>query len=264
MDLGLKERVAIVGGSSRGMGRAGALTLAREGAFVTISGRNEADLRKAEIDIAKTSSQHHVLAVPADLTKVEDIKRVVRGTFNRFGRIDIAVINTGGIPTQAAEELEDDEWGEALEHAFLSVVRMTKEVVPYMIQQQWGRIINRLSIPMKLPVRAREVLTSSRMAIVGYSRELSTELAKHNITVNNVLPGTFETEAALAFYREHAKEQGRSAEEVIKETTKAIPMERLGNPNELGDLIAFLASERASYITGASFPVDGGAFQVRL
>ena len=138
MDLGLRERVAIIGGSSRGMGRAGALALAREGAFVTISGRNEADLRKAEIEIAKTSSQHHVLAVPADLTKVDDIKRVVRGTFNRFGRIDIAVINTGGIPTQSAEELDDQEWGDALEHAFLSVVRMTKEVVPYMIQQQWS------------------------------------------------------------------------------------------------------------------------------
>ena len=261
MDLGLKERVAIVGGGSRGMGKAAALALARAGADVAICARNEAELRKAEIDIARATSQHQLLAIPADLSNVEDIKRVVRGAFNRFGRIDISINNIGGPPAGRPSELEDSEWAEALEQNFLSVVRMSREVIPYMKQQQWGRIINRLSISVKQPMNGLVLATSSRMAVMGYAKMLATELAPFNITVNSILPAHILTESLTSSYEAQANGQGRSPEEIIKEVSKTIPMGRLGKPEEVGDLIAFLASERASFITGASIPLDGGALQ---
>ena len=264
MDLGLRDRVAIVGGSSKGIGRAIALALAREGASVTICARNETELRKTEMEIARTSSQHHVLAIPADLAHTEDIKRAVRGTFNRFGRIDISVNNLGGPPPGRPSELEDEEWQEDLEQHFLSVVRMCREVVPYMKQQQWGRIINRLSMTTQPPRHGPGASVSSRMAVAGYARMLALELAPFNITVNNLLPGPILTDRLTAVYEKEATEQNRPTEEIVMDTTKAIPMGRLGKPEEVGDLIAFLASERASYITGASIPLDGGATQIPL
>ena len=264
MDLGLTERVAIVGGSSKGMGRATALALATGGASVAICARHEGDLRKTEIDIARASTQHHVLAIPADLSHVDDIKRVVRSTFNRFGRIDILVNNVGGPAFRRPSEVEDEEWEEALEQNFLSVVRMCREVIPFMKQGQWGRIINRLSISVRQPLNGRVLSASTRLAAVGYSKLLATELAPFNITVNNVLVGHIHTERFTSYYEAQAEERGRSAQELLKEVTEAIPMGRLGNPEEVGDLIAFLASERASYITGASIPLDGGELKATL
>ena len=264
MDLGLRDRVAIVGGSSKGMGRAAALALAKEGASVAICARNEGELRKAEIDIARVSTQHHVLAIPADLSRSEDIKRVVRSTFNRFGRIDITINNVGTSPLGRPSELEDDEWDGALEQNFLSVVRMSREVVPYMKQQQWGRIINRLSISVKEPINGMALSTSSRLAVVGYSKMLATELASFNITVNNVLAGYIFTDQLAAYYEDQSEELGRPSEELVKDVIKAIPMGRLGKPEDVGNLIAFLASERTAYMTGENVVLDGGALQATL
>ena len=264
MDFGLRDRVAIVGGSSRGMGRATALALAREGASVTICARNETELRKTEIDIARAGSQQHVLAIPADLARAEDIRRAVRGTFNRFGRIDISVNNVGGPPAGRPSEIDDEEWQEDLEQHYLGVVRMCREVVPYMKQQQWGRIINRLPMVAQPPRHGPAASTSSRMAVAGYARMLASELAPFNITVNNILPGSILTDSLTSGYEEQAKEQNRPAQEIVMDATKNIPMGRLGKADEIGDLIAFLASERASYITGASIPLDGGATQIPL
>ena len=264
MDLGLRERAAIVGGSSRGMGKATALALAREGASVTICARDESDLRKTEMEIARISSQQHVLAVPADLSQPDEIKRVVRNTFNRFGRIDILVANLGGPPLGRPSELDDASWSAALEASFLSVVRMCREVIPFMKQQQWGRIINMLSTAVKQPIDGLVLSTSSRLAVVGYAKMLASELASYNITVNNVLPGSILTDRLSSLHEARAKELGSDTEKVVKEATDKIPMRRLGKPEEMGDLIAFLASERASYITGASIALDGGAIQATL
>ena len=261
MELGLEERVAIVGGSSKGMGLAAALALARGGASVTICARNEADLRKAELDIARVGSQHHVLAIPADLSRIEDIRRVVRSTFNRFGRIDIAINNVAGSPSGRPSELGDESWDEALDQNFFSVVRMSREVIPYMKQQQWGRIVNRLSMSAKQPVDGMVLSTASRLAAVGYSKMLATELAPFNITVNNVLSGYVLTDRLASQFEAQAQGQSRSTEDVINGVTEKIPMGRLGKPEEMGDLIAFLASDRASYITGANISLDGGALQ---
>ena len=264
MDLGLEDRVAVVGSSSSGVGKAVAVSLARGGASVTICGRDEAELRKTEIEIARASTQHHVLAILADLTRMEDIKRVVRGTFNRFGRIDIAVNNMGDSPSGLPSELGDESWETAVEEVFLSVVRMSREVIPYMKQQQWGRIVNRLSLSARAPINGSVLSTSSQMAVVGYAKMLATELANFNITVNNVLPGYILTDGMTSFYEEKAKEQGRSGDDALKDLSRSIPMSRLGKPEEVGDLIAFLASERASYMTGASIPLDGGVLQSTL
>jgi 3-oxoacyl-[acyl-carrier protein] reductase len=259
MDLGLKERVAIVGGSSKGMGKATALALAREGAFVTICARTEADLRKAEMEIARAATQQHVLAIPGDLSRPETIRKVVRDTYNRFERIDIVVNNIGGPPPGKPSEMEDEAWNAAMEQNFLSAVRMSREVIPYMKQQRWGRIINLLSNAVRQPVLDLVLSTASRLAVVGYAKMLSNELARFNITVNNALPGQVMTDRMTTLYQAMAEDQNRSIEDLIKEATQKIPMRRLGRPEEMGDLIAFLASERASYITGQSVSLDGGA-----
>ena len=264
MDLGFRERVAIVGGSSKGVGRAIALALAKEGASVTICSRDEGELRQAEIEIARSSTQHHVLAIPADLSRDDDIKRVVRSTFNRFGRIDIAVNNVGIPPVGRPSELGDGEWEEALERNFFSVVRMSRQVVPYMKQQHWGRIVNRLSILVTKPSEGMGLSASSPMGVVGYARMLATELAPFNITVNNVLAGYIQTDQLSSFYRHRARETGGSAEEMMREAARLVPMGRLGRPEDVGDVVAFLASERAGYITGENVVLDGGAVKATL
>ena len=259
MDLGLRDRVAIVGGSSKGMGKATAVALAREGALVTICARTESELRKVEMEIARLASQRHVMAIPADLSKPENIKMVVRDTFNRFERIDVVVNNIGGPPPGRPSEIKDDAWHNALEQNFMSAMRMSREVIPYMKQQRWGRIINLLSNAVREPVLNLVLSTSSRLAVVGFSKMLSNELANFNITVNNVHPGQVMTGRMTSLYGAMAEGSDRSAEELMRAAAHQIPMRRLGRPEEMGDLIAFLASERAGYITGQNISLDGGA-----
>ncbi len=196
MDLGLKDRVAVVGGSSRGLGRAIAVSFAREGASVTISARTEADLRRTEIELARIGSQHHVLAIPADLSVARDIRRVVRDTFNRFGQIGILVtqVRYGYGPTGRPSELTDETILASFEESFLSVIRMTREVVPYMKQQRWGRIIHLLPIRPKHLTEGAALSATSQMALVSYSKMLAKELAPFNITVNSLLSGPVQTE----------------------------------------------------------------------
>ena len=259
MDLGLKERVAIIGGSSKGLGKAIATSLAKEGTYVTICARTESELRKAEMEIARSATQQHVLAIPADLSQIDDIKRVLRDTYNRFERLDIVVNNTGGPPAFKPSELEDSQWYEALEQNFLSAVRMSKEVIPLMKQQRWGRIINLLSNVVKQPDLDLVLSTSTRLGVVGFAKMLSQELGRFNITVNNVLPGLIMTDRITSLFESKAQAQNSDAEELLRGITQSIPARRLGRPEEIGDLVAFVASERASYLSGQSLSLDGGA-----
>ncbi len=258
MDLGLLDRVAIVGNSSQGIGRETALCLAREGVNLTIVSDHEDELRQTERDISRVSSQHKVLAIPGEMLSSADVRRVVRGTHNRFGRIDILVNSIGQQPTKAPSLMDDQEWEEALQRNFLSVVRMCREVMPYMQQQQWGRIINPLSAPVGRSFKGRVVSISNPIALLGYSKMLAVELGAFNITVNSVLAGVIDTEPLTSFYEAAANDQGTSLSEIVKSD---IPMHRMGKPGEMADLITFLASERSSYITGTTVPVDGGAVQ---
>ncbi|MFQ6030447.1 MAG: SDR family oxidoreductase [Dehalococcoidia bacterium] len=261
MDLGLKERVAIVGGSSRGIGRAIAIAFAKEGASVTICARHEEGLRRTEIELARISSQHHVLAIPADLSAPRDIRRVVRDTFNRFDQIGILVTHVGNLSVGTASEFEDEEITEAMDRNFYSAVRLSREVIPYMRQQHWGRIINLLSMPAQQATDGMALSAASQLAMVGYFKMLANELAPFNITVNNVVSGSIHTEAMASILETQAQEHGRTPEELVKETAAAIPMRRMGKPEEVGDLVAFLASERSGYLTGTSVVVDGGLLQ---
>ena len=261
MDLGLRQRVAIVGGSSRGIGRAIALAFAREGASVTICARNEAALRRTELELARISSQHHVLAIPADLGVPRDIRRVVRDTFNRFDQIGILVTHVGLSPTGPVLELEDEDITAAFERNLFSAVRLTREVIPHMKQQHWGRIINLLSNSSHQVMEGMALATTSQLSVVGYFKALANELAPFNITVNNLVTGPMDTESFKSQLAAQAEERGGTPEELQKRTVSEIPMKRLGKPEEVGDLVAFMASERAGYLTGTSIVMDGGALQ---
>ncbi len=257
MDLGLKDRVAIVGGSSRGLGLAIASAFAREGASVTISARTETDLRHAEIELAHLGSQQHVLAIPADLSVARDIRRVVRDTFNRFGQVGILVTHVADRPIGPISEFDDETIMTSLESSLLNSVRIAREVIPYMKQQHWGRIIH------LLPHWGNhsDLSSTGQLALVGHSKTLANELASFDITVNNVICGPIQTDYLTSALEGQALEQGREMDELVNEAAAAIPMRRLGKPDEVADVVAFLASSRAAYLTGANVFVDGGAHQ---
>ena len=261
MDLGLKGRVAIVGGSSRGIGRAIALAFAQEGASVAICGRTEADLRRTEIELARVGSQHHVLAIPADLSVARDIRRVVRDTVNRFGRIGILVTRLGHPEAGQPSEFSDDVIAGAMDQNFMGPIRLAREVVPYMKQQRWGRIINLLPTQMQYGIDDQALTVSSELALLGYSKMLSNELAPFNITVNSVITGPVKTEFSAAGLESQTQKTDRPSEESTKETAGQIPMGRLGKPEEIGSLVAFLGSDRSAYMTGSKVVIDGGRLQ---
>ena len=261
MDLGLKDRVAIVGGSSRGMGRAIALAFAQEGANVAISARTEADLRRTEIELARVGSQQHVLAIPADLSVARDIRRVVRDTFNRFNQVGILVTHMGFGPPGRPSEFNDETIMTALEENFLSAVRFTREVIPYMKQQRWGRIVHLLPSLGRRSANGTALSNTSQLALMGYSKALANELAPFNITVNHLVSGPVETDFLTSSVESEAQESGTDFDALMRDTVTSIPMGRLGKPEEVGDLVAFLASDRASFLTGASVVLDGGMRQ---
>ena len=261
MDLGLKDRVAIVGGSSRGLGRAIATAFAQEGANVAISARTEADLRRTELDLARVGSQQHVLATPADLSVARDIRRVVRDTFNRFGQINILVTHMGYGPPGRPSEFNDETIMTALEENFLSSIRFAREVIPYMKQQRWGRIVHLLPDINRAAGRGRALSTTSQLALMGYSKSLANELAPFNITVNNLVSGPVETDFLTSSVENEAQESGKDFDILMRDTVTSVPMGRLGKPEEVGDLVSFIASDRASFLTGTSVVLDGGMRQ---
>jgi 3-oxoacyl-[acyl-carrier protein] reductase len=257
VDLGLHGKVALVGASSKGLGKASALALAREGARVTICARHGAQLEAAADEIRRETDSE-VLAVPADLTRAEDIHGVVAATFERFGGVDVLVNNSGGPPLGRFPDLADDDWRQAFEVVTLSFVRFVREVVPYMHEKRWGRIIGIQSTAVKQPVENIDLSNGIRPGIAGLMKAIMPDLAKDGITINLVLPGTFLTSRILGRLPGGTEEIDKAIEAQIAAT---IPMGRLGRPIELGHLVAFLASEQAAYITGAVYQIDGGSIK---
>jgi 3-oxoacyl-[acyl-carrier protein] reductase len=258
MDLGLREKVALVLAASKGLGRASAAALAAEGAAVTIGARNRQVLEETAQEIQQESGSR-VLAVPTDVTREEDIEGIVAATVRAFGHIDILVNNAGGPPLGTFETVGDAQWQLAFELNLLSAVRLVRLVLPHMRQRGSGRIINIVSTSVKQPIDSLILSNAIRMAIVGLAKSLSLELAPDKITVNNVCPGRFLTDRlrqGRAFKEQMA--QGKSEAEVIRSIAQDIPMGRTGKPEELAALVAFLASEQAGYITGTTIQVDGG------
>ena len=257
MDLGLKDKVALVAAGSRGLGRAVAEELAAEGASLVLCAREAQTLSETTAAIADTYSAH-VLAVPADVTVIDDIKRVVDSGNERFGRIDILVTNAGGPPAGRFDQLTRDQWERAIKLTLLSAVELAREVLPGMRNRRWGRILNITSIAVKQPVENLLLSNSLRAGLTGFARTLANEVAAEGITVNNILPGYTRTERLEELAQMMAEKQGISAAEFRGKWEKEIPMGRLGEPREFAALAAFLVSERASYITGTSIQVDGG------
>jgi len=257
MELGLKNKVALVAAGSRGLGRAVAEELAAEGASLLLCARDAQTLTETAAAIAEKSGAH-VLAVPADVTVTDDIKRLVAAGIERFGQIDILVTNAGGPPAGTFDKLTRAQWDEAIKLTLLSAVELARQVLPGMKERRWGRIINITSIAVKQPVDGLLLSNSLRAGLTGFARTLANEVAPEGITVNNVMPGYTRTERLEELVEFMAEKQGISVDEFRGTWEKEIPMGRLGEPRELAATIAFLASERASYITGTSIQVDGG------
>ena len=260
MDLGLKNKVAVVAAASKGLGRAVALELAREGARVAICSRNRDQLRQtAEFIHGETGAEVYYEQV--DVSRGDEVRTFVTNTANRFSEIHVLVTNAGGPPAGLFVSLRPQDWLHAFHLNLMSVVRLCSEVVPYMQRNRWGRIINVTSISVKQPLDGLMLSNSIRAAVVGFAKTLSNEVARYNILVNNVCPGYTRTERVEELSASMAERKGVSKDRIVAAWEQSIPMARLGEPEEFAALVAFLASERASYITGTTIPVDGGAIK---
>ena len=257
MELGLKGRVALVAAARTGLGRAIAHELAAEGAAVAMCARGKDALENARAEIADSTGAD-VIAIAGDVSRPGDVDRIVRETIERFGRIDILVTNAGGPPSGKFESLTPEMWQQAVDLTLMSVINLARAVVPGMKERKWGRVINVTSIAVKQPVDGLMLSNSLRSAVTGFARTLANEVAPLGITVNNILPGYTRTERVEQLSDAAAKREGITREAAVGKWEAEIPMQRLGEPLEFAALAAFLASERASYITGTSISVDGG------
>ncbi len=260
MNLGLKGKVALVTGASQGLGKAVAMGLAQEGARVAICARGLERLQGTAREIeAATGSQ--VLAVQADVTRPVDIKRLVETTVQHFGRIDILVTNAGGPPSARFVDLSHEAWQKAIDLTLMSVVHLCYKVVPYMQKQGGGRIITMTSISVKQPLDGLVLSNSLRAGVIGLTKTLSNELAKDNILVNSVCPGWTRTQRVVELFEAAARRKGTTPQDEEAAVVSQIPLGRMGQPEEIADLVVFLASERASFITGAAIHIDGGFYK---
>jgi 3-oxoacyl-[acyl-carrier protein] reductase len=257
MDLGLRNKVAIVCASSRGLGKAVALGLAEEGVNLTICARGDEELQRTDEEI-RSKSNVQVLAIQGDVAKPADIRKIVTETLNKFLTIHILVNNAGGPPLGNFMDFTPDDWQKALELNLLSTINFIREVIPVMRKQNWGRVINITSVAVKQPIEGLILSNTARAGIVGLTKTLSNEFARENILFNNVCPGRILTDRILELARARADKTGMSIEDVFTSMENDIPIGRIGKPRELADLVVFLASERASYITGTTIQVDGG------
>ncbi len=257
MELGLKGKVALVGGASRGIGKAVAMGLAREGCRVAICGRNEQPLIEAAGEI-RLAGGLDALPVVCDMSRAADIERFVAETVKRFGRLDIVVNNAGGPPFGAFERHADEAWQAALDQNFLSAVRTIRAALPHLRKQGGGRIINITSYAVKQPLDGLILSNSARLAVVGLAKTLSRELGPDNILVNNVCPGPTLTARMESLMRSRAEAEGRPYDEIAAEENKRIPLGHMGSAEDVAALVVFLASEPARQITGATIQVDGG------
>ena len=263
MKFGLENRVALVAASSRGLGRAVAAELAAEGAALIMCARETAPLDEAKRSITDAFGVE-VVAIATDLSEPQQVDRLVAEGLSHFGRIDILVTNTGGPPAGEFDTHSPEVWQDAIRQNLESVLNRTRAVLPGMKERRWGRILNITSIAVKQPIDSLILSNSVRAAVTGFARTLANEVGAFGITVNNVMPGYTRTERLEELANRMAETKGITVTEVTGAWEGEIPMGRLAEPRELGALVAFLASERAGYITGTSIPVDGGWIRALL
>jgi 3-oxoacyl-[acyl-carrier protein] reductase len=257
MDLGLRGRVAIVAAASKGLGRAVAEELAREGAHVAICARTASTLAETAAHIQKTTGRE-VLQQALDVTDLEAVTAFVAAVDARFGRVDICVTNSGGPPSNLFKNTPPEAWRAALDQLLMSTIYFAKETLPRMQKNKWGRLITITSSAVKQPVEGLLLSNSIRAAVTGLARTLANEYAADGITVNNVCPGYTRTARTDDLAATISARTGSKPEDVIADWEHEIPAGRLGKPQEFAAVVAFLASERASYVNGTSITVDGG------
>ena len=258
MDFGLKNKVALVAAASQGLGKASAFALAQEGARLVICSRSEQNIHKTA-DELRSKTGARVVPVVADVSKKEDIATFVKAAISEFGTVHVLVNNAGGPPTGHILKVPEEEWARGVQLTLMSVVRLIREVLPHMEKQRWGRIVSIVSIVAKQPINDLLISSTLRPGLLGLTKVLSNQYAKEGITVNSILPGLILTKRQEELSASRAAESKMSLEEYLAENARAIPAGRLGRPEEIGNVVAFLASEQASYINGVNLLVDGGS-----
>jgi 3-oxoacyl-[acyl-carrier protein] reductase/bacilysin biosynthesis oxidoreductase BacG len=257
MDLGLQGKVAIITGSSDGIGYATAHALAREGTRVVLCGRREPVLAEASERIARETGAE-LLAVPCDVQRLPDVQRLVTETMQRFGAIHILVNNVGSVPPMQFTDADDAMWHQMLEGKLLNYIRVTREVVPYMQKASWGRIISISGTAGWQPSNTAMAVGLSNAAVINWTKSMSLQYASAGILVTTVAPGSIDTPRTARNRQREADIRGVSLDEQLKARVQDIPLQRLGRPEEVAAVVVFLASEQSSYMTGTCVTVDGG------
>ena len=257
MELGLKNKVALVLASSKGIGRAIATKFALEGAKVMITSRDKEQLQQTADEIKQETNQD-VSFYCSDVTNVDSIKELVKETVKKYGTIDILINNSGGPPAGKFEDFEDKDWYYAFELNLLSYIRSIREVLPYMKKQGKGKILNIASSSFKEPIEGLILSNTFRTGVVGLAKSLSSELGRDQILINTLGPGRIETERIASLEQTIAKDKGVNREEIKSEIESSIPVGRYGQPDEFANIAVFLCSDANTYVTGQAFLVDGG------
>ena len=257
MDLGLKDRVALVAASSQGLGKAVAWGLAREGARLALCARTESVLLATAEEIRREIGIE-VIARNVDVTVRDHVRRFVADSASHFGRLDICIANAGGPPSKSFADTTIEDWHRAAEVNLMSTVYLAQETLPLMQQRRWGRFIAITSVSVRQPLEGLILSNSIRCGVSGLLKTLAAEYGPFNVLVNNVCPGFTKTDRLMKLAAELAARKGTTTQQVEEEWARQVPLKRLGEPEELADTVVFLASERASYINGISVAVDGG------
>jgi 3-oxoacyl-[acyl-carrier protein] reductase len=253
----LKGKVSIVTAASRGIGAGVASVLAREGSDLVIASRDSARLEKLAREL---EAKYGVSVVPiqADLTKREDVRRIAEAAIRHFGKVDVLAYNTGPPKPGAFMELSEEDWEYGVRLLLMSAVWITRDVLPHMVERRQGRLIYITSSTLKQPIPTLTLSNVIRLSLAGLVKTLAYQLGPYNILVNGIMQGYVDTERVREVAAARAQREGRRVEDVIKEIEREVPIGRLAKPEEIGELVAFLASDKASYITGSLILIDGG------
>lgn len=260
MDLGIQGKVAIVAAASKGLGRATAIELAAEGARVVINARSEEELHRAADEI-RAATGAEALPIAGDVTNEDHVRNLVSATRSKLGSVDILITNAGGPPAGLFDDFNSQHYRQAVELNLISTINLCREAVPHMRERGWGRIVAITSIAAKQPVENLILSNTARAGVLGFMKSLSQQVASDGVTVNTVCPGYHLTERLKSLASSTAQKENVSVEEVYARWSASTPMNRIGEPKEFAAVVAFLCSERASYLTGAVIQVDGGAYR---